>query len=243
MKQNSVAGKFALLSNITAAHTMLERLKSAPRGMPRIGALYGESGLGKTQAAAYAANPNTFSGVYVSCRAYETAKSLAEMICHAMGLATRGTIVSLIDEIVEELSRSERPLVVDEVDRIVETRSLELIRDIHDQAGCAILLIGEERLPAKMKRHERCDNRVLVWQPAHKCSGSDFDKLAKHYVPHVSISAELKKRVLEESNGVTRRVVINLENIASWCNVRGKNAAGDDYDGDLYNGAAPRGGR
>ena len=126
------------------------------------------------------------------------------------------------------------------VDRIRKRYgSLEVLRDLHDASSAAILLIGEEHLPAKLKRHERFDNRVLIWQPAAKCSTKDLDMLLTQYAPGIDVHAELKKRVLAESSDVTRRVVVNIENIKRWCDQNGTKQAPADCKVDLYTGRAP----
>jgi hypothetical protein len=235
----SGGGEIAPTSNISLVHTTMEALTDRAGGLPGIGVLYGRSGLGKSVGAAYASHPAGFNGIYVSCRSYETKKSLAEQICKAIGILPKGNIPSIVDAIVEVLVISGRPLIVDEVDYIVESRTLELLRDLHDVSSAAILLIGEEHLSGKLKRHERFDNRVLVWQPAVACTGTDFDLLAKQYTPGISFDAQLKKRVLAETHGVTRRVVVNLQNIKRWCDAKGVKDAPADCDVQLYTGNAP----
>lgn len=232
-------GSIASTSNIALVHSTMDALIQRAPGLPGIAMFYGASGLGKSFGAAYASHPAGFNGIYVSCRSFETKKSFVEQVCKSIGITPRGNIPAIVDEIVQVLVLSNRPLIVDEVDYIVDSRTLELIRDLHDAAGAAILLIGEEQLPAKLKRHERFDNRVLIWQPAAKCSGADFDALARQYVPGIEIAPELKKRVLAETGGITRRVVVNLENIKRWCGAQGITTAPADAAVDLYTGAAP----
>lgn len=239
MATTSGGGVIAPTSNIGLVHNAMEALTTRATGLPGIGAFYGRTGLGKSFGASYASHPAGFNGIYVSCRSFETKKSLAEQICKAIGITPKGNIPAIVDAIVEVLSLSGRPLIVDEVDYVVDSRTLELIRDLHDASGAAILLIGEEHLPAKLKRHERFDNRVLIWQPAVACTPNDFDMLVKQYSPEIRIDPELKKRVLAETQGVTRRVVVNLENIKRWCDRQGTKEAPADCNVDLYTGRAP----
>lgn len=239
MATTSVGGMIAPTSNISLVHTTMEALVDRADGLPGIGAFYGRSGLGKSVGAAYASHPAGFNGIYASCRSFETKKSLAEQICKAIGITPKGNIPNIVDAIVEVLAISRRPLIVDEVDYVVDSRTLELVRDLHDASGAAILLIGEEHLPAKLKRHERFDNRVLIWQPAVACTAADFDLLARQYAAEIKIDPELKKRVLAETQGITRRVVVNLENIKRWCDRQGAKEAPADCGVILYTGRAP----
>lgn len=239
MASASTGGVIAPTSNIGLVHTLMESLTTRAPGLPGIAAFYGRSGLGKSFGAAYASHPAGFNGIYVSCRSFETKKSLAEQVCKAIGITPKGNIPAIVDAVVEVLSISNRPLIVDEVDHIVEGRTLELLRDLHDASSAAILLIGEEHLPAKLKRHERFDNRVLIWQPAAACSIKDLDMLLTQYAPDIELHVDLKKRVLAESANVTRRVVVNIENIKRWCDQNGTKQAPADCKVELYTGRAP----
>jgi DNA transposition AAA+ family ATPase len=239
-KMATTAGSaIAPTSNVALVHTLMDQLTQREPGMPGIGTLYGPSGYGKTVAAAYASHPAGHNGIYLSCRSYDTKKSFVEQICKSAGIQAKGPIAHVVDDIVSLLAVTGRPLVIDEVDHIVESRILELVRDIHDAANASILLIGEEALPTKLKRHERFDNRVLQHQPATKCSAADFDLLARQYIPGLAIDADLKKRVLAETAGITRRVVTSLQSIKRWCDAQGLSAAPADCAATLYTGAVP----
>lgn len=238
-KLATAGGHVAPTSNISLVHVTMDTLVERASGLPGIGTFYGPSGVGKSFGASYASHPAGFNGIYVSCRSFETKRSFADQICKAIGITPRGNIPQVVDEIVQVLVLSGRPLIVDEVDHIVESRTLELIRDLHDASGAAVLLIGEEHLPAKLRRHERFDNRVLVWQQAVRCNPADFDLLAEQYAGAIEIAPELKKRVLAETHGITRRVVVNLENIKRWCDHKGVKVAPGDADVELYTGMAP----
>lgn len=235
----TAGSSIAPTSNVGLVHTLMDQLTQREPGMPGIGTLYGPSGLGKTVAAAYASHPVGHNGIYLSCRSYDTKKSFVEQICKAAGVQAKGSIANVVDDIVSLLVVTGRPLVIDEVDHIVESRILELVRDIHDAANAAILLIGEEALPTKLKKHERFDNRVLVHQPAVRCTAADFDLLARQYVPNLGIHVELRKRVLAETTGITRRVVTSLQSIKRWCDAQGLSDAPADCAATIYTGAVP----
>lgn len=239
LKTNTVGGEIAPTGNVALMHQVMEGLTKRAPGLPGVGAFYAPSGYGKSFAAAYAAHPNTFNGVYVECHVYDTMKSLVESIAKALGLNIKGTIASQMGQIVEALALSNRPLILDEADVLVDSNRLELVRNLHDASGAAVLIIGEQDLPAKLKRHERFDNRVLIWQPAVRCTKGDLDLLAKQYCPSITIADDLKKRVLAETDGVTRRVVTNLVNIKRWCDAQGVKDAPADAAVQLYTGAAP----
>lgn len=235
----TTGGEIAPTGNVALMHQVMETLTKRAPGLPGIGSFYGPSGFGKSFAAAYASHPAGFNGVYVECHVYDTMKSLVESIAKALGLNVKGTIANMMGLIIEALALGNRPLILDEADVLVDSNRLELVRNLHDASGAAVLIIGEQDLPAKLKRHERFDNRVLVWQPAVRCTLADLDLLAKQYAASITIAPELKKRVLSETDGITRRVVTNLVNVKRWCDAKGTKEAPADADITLYTGVAP----
>jgi hypothetical protein len=235
----NTGGIWAPLSNVLLAASVMERLQNSSPSLPRMASLYGNSGLGKTMAAAYVRNK--YNGVYVECRSFFTKKTFMEALCRELGLRPGRTIGESFDAIVEELHASNRPLLVDEVDHVVETKILEIIRDIHDASRTPIMLIGEEQLPRKLTRAERFHNRVLVWQPAQPATDKDAALLAKFYCPGVEIADDLLKRIHERSRAVARRICVNLDMVRDVATKEGLQRVDLASWGtrDFYTGDAP----
>jgi hypothetical protein len=101
-------------------------------------------------------------------------------------------------------------VILDEMDHLVKKLMVEVIRDIHDATGVAILMIGEEALPAKLKEWERFDNRILVARAAEPASADDALLLRNHYGLASLIADDLAIYFAERCRGVTRRIVNNL---------------------------------
>ena len=147
----------AQISNVENASIAMERLLNRKPGSPGLGVLYGFAGDGKTIASNYVCN--LYRGYYVQVRSAWTRKVLLEKILAEMGVAkASGTLSQLLDQVAEQLAASGRPLVIDEADHAIKSDALvELIRDIHDAAGnAAILLVGEEQMPQKLGAGSAC---------------------------------------------------------------------------------------
>jgi DNA transposition AAA+ family ATPase len=206
----------AATQTIAVAATGMQTILDRSEGMPGMAALSGPPGLGKTSAAVYLTHPAGFNAVYVSCRSFETTKSLALMLLKELGVAakTHWPISTAFDHICEALIEGGRPLVVDEVDRIAEKNTIELLRDIHDIARTPLFLIGEEHLRQKLlNHHERFHDRVLVWAKAMPADAADLDKLIRHYTPDVAIDPDAKAHLLQVTHGVARRIVTALNRL------------------------------
>lgn len=203
-------GAPAPLTNMALAYQTMMDLVNAGEGSPRLGLFYGYSGLGKTVAAAFCASE--FDACYIVARSIWTQSTLLESIAAELGIAQIArTDPGRLDQIIAQLSVRPRPLIIDEMDHLVQRRSVEIIRDIHDATSCPILMIGEEALPAKLTEWERFHNRILVSTAAQPATIADARSLRDMYAPYVKINDDLLRLLIERTRGITRRIVTNLK--------------------------------
>nr|WP_255542748.1 ATP-binding protein [Azospirillum sp. INR13] len=104
---------------------------------------YGPSGYGKTRAAVYGAN--RFRATYVECGATWTQAKFCRALLIQLGLPSTGTVADMAERIIDALRTSRSPLIIDEFDHVVARKYVDLVREIHDQSGAAIILIGDGR--------------------------------------------------------------------------------------------------
>jgi DNA transposition AAA+ family ATPase len=203
---------------------------------------YGPSGWGKSFSAAYTAN--RFRAYYVECKSSWTRKALLVAILKSMGIVPATTIYDMTEQISEQLALSGRPLIVDEMDHIVEKKAVEVIRDIYEGSNAAILLIGEEKLPAKLKIWERFHNRMLDWVPAQPADLEDASHLAELYSPDVEIADDLLSHIQRINKGCVRRICVNIEMIRRTALDVGKQeidlSTWNSSNRQLYTGEAPK---
>ncbi len=211
MRDKELLKGIAPLRNVILARQLMEHLSTRAPNLPGMGVLYGPSGYGKTSAVASVAA--TFGAVYVACRSYFTRRSFLLSILEEMGVKPGRTVHDMVGLICEQLALSRKPLIIDEVDHIVERNLVELMRDIYEGSGAAVLMVGEEKFPVKLKRWERVHNRVLNWQMAQPSDLDDARKLVKLYSPDVPIGDDLIRRIVQETRGVTRRICVNIETV------------------------------
>jgi DNA transposition AAA+ family ATPase len=211
-----INGTIAPLSNVSLFAALLDRLVNAPQHLPRIGTFYGPSGFGKTFSATYGAH--RYNAGYVEFGDSWTKRRFLQAVCVELGMDTSGTNSALSDRIVESLALNPRPMIVDEADIAMRKGCLELIREIHDKAGNAWALLGEEKLPSEMAlTSERFHNRVLAHQAAQPVTLGDTVQLAHLWCPDLKIAEDLLQRILDLANGRVRRVVVNLDGVRETC--------------------------
>lgn len=201
----------APLANVGLCTGALDRAMSRAAHLPGMVCFYGPSGWGKSTAAAYTANRSR--AYYVECKSTWTKKATLMAIIHEIGIPSPKTIYEMTDAICEQLARSGRPLIIDEMDHLVEKSAVEIIRDLYEGSGAAILLIGEERLPKKLEKWERFHGRILDFIPAQPADIEDARHLARLYCRHVAIADDLIAKIHEASAGSARRICVNLERV------------------------------
>lgn len=216
---NQPTGMWAPLSNISLLANAVERAMNRAPNLPGIVVMNGPSGFGKTMAATYC--QNKFDGLCIELSSFCSSKNLMAMLLREAGIVAEHRLADMFDQLIQELRLSRKPIFIDEVDHIAETKALQIIRDIHDKAQCAVVLIGEERLPQKLQRTERFHNRVLVWQPASAASERDTHQLARFYSPSVEIEDDLLKALHKDSKSIVRRICVNIDAVREFAHTHG----------------------
>lgn len=229
----------APIANVGRCMAALNRAMDRKAHLPGLITFYGPSGWGKSTAAGYVAN--RYRAYYVEAKSSWTRKALLLAICREMGIDPAKTIYDLTDQVSEQMALSGRPLIVDEMDHIVDRNAVEVVRDIYEGSNGAILLIGEERLPSKLKAWERFHGRMLEWVPAQPASLEDASHLAGLYCSDVAIEADLLGQIHHLSGGSVRRICVNVDLVREEALKNGWDSVDLDAWGDreLYTGDAP----
>ncbi|MDD3465993.1 MAG: AAA family ATPase [Campylobacterales bacterium] len=172
--------KFIETQNYIRLMESFARLKHLPKTAPKIGLGYGNFGLGKTFALErITANENA---VLMRAAQVWSKKSVLEQLCGELGLATTDGPARMYQRVLEEIRREPRPIIVDEVDAILRGDKygvLELFRDIHDETGVIVFMIGMEEANAKLKRHRHYYSRVVEFVEFKVITKEDIEKFCE----------------------------------------------------------------
>jgi DNA transposition AAA+ family ATPase len=231
---------FAPLRNVTLLMQLYHRLRDRGPQLPGFGVFYGDSGYGKTRAAIYLQNKTR--GLRIEIGESWNRKTFVSAILKECGVhAPRGTVSDLMADAILRLAETpDRPLIIDEADKLINKGLVELARELFEGSQVPVILLGEELLPKKLEPFERVHNRILEWTPAEPCDLSDVRHLAKLTAAGLSIPDELLERIRSESRGVARRVDVNLARLAEWARGKGLSTVTPAaYDGGFYTGVAP----
>lgn len=212
-KTPSGMGMTAALRNISILDSLALQVIERPDHLPGIVTFSGPSGFGKSTAAAHVAGRH--QALYVEVRSTWTRRALLEAILQSMGIKAGATICKMVDQVSDELATSQRPIILDEFDNAVAQNLVELVRDIYEQSKAPFILIGEEMLPQKLQKWERFHGRIMDWAQAQPANLDDARILNRHYARDIKVEDDLLSVLVEQARGSVRRIVTNLERIAT----------------------------
>lgn len=235
-----VASGIAQITNLGLCDLAIERALSRSANLPGLVCFYGPSGYGKSMAANHVANSRRAR--YVQAKSVWTKKHFLKAVLFEMGIKPAATVAEMADQVAEELATSGRPLIIDEMDHLVDRNAVELVRDLYESSQAAILMIGEEGLPAKLKKWERMHGRVLAWVPAQPVTLADARQLTSLYCPRTEVADDLLSRLIDLAHGSVRRVCVNLERIQEEASIAAVKSMDLATWGkrELYTGEAPK---
>jgi DNA transposition AAA+ family ATPase len=212
-------GSLAPLTNVLMFTGMMDRVASRHSSLPGMGAFTGFSGDGKTSAATYAANKT--QAYYIEVGSTWTQAKFCQALSIELGIPPKGTIAAMVDGIISNLAITQRPLIIDEFDHVVNRKYVETVREIHDKSGAPIILIGEEMLPDKLRQWERFHNRVMYWEQSQPCDLGDADILCTIYAPGIEVAPDLLQKIVDQANGNTRRIAVNIDRARELAELEG----------------------
>lgn len=171
------------------------------------GLLYAQAGTGKTTTIKHYAQqyPDT---ILIEADVTDSPSVVLKAIAKKIGASTAGSLNDIKEGILEKLTDSGRMIIVDEAEQL-STKSLEILRRLHDKAGIGLVLVGMPRLLSNLmgKRGELAQlySRIGLHLPLpEKVANNELSQIARATLPSLPENA-LKELVLMV-NGSPRRL-------------------------------------
>ena len=127
-----------------------------------IGLAYGDFGLGKT--ITLEKIRDEYGAIFLRQTQSWTPSSVRTLLAEHLIIDTKGKNPIVVqDEIVNELLSDPRPIIIDEIDGLLNADRfsvLEFFRDIHDLTGNPLILVGMEGSKARLKNHRHFFSRI-----------------------------------------------------------------------------------
>lgn len=203
-------------------HAVAGALKAQSSALPALAVVSGRPGAGKTTA--IQSLIGHYDVCFVRVRAITTVGSLLSSFCRELSLDARRSNPDKLQAIIEELREAPRIVLIDEVDRLTraDERLIEILRDIHDEARVPVILVGEEKIQAKLTRWPQLYSRIdkhIVFGPLDM---EDAALVAKDLC-EIEIAPDLIERMNEHCEGSIRRIVIALSRFEALAKGNGWN--------------------
>ena len=152
--KRKVAPKEPAFVETTVAKRVMEAI-SYCHLQGKIAVVYGDAGVGKTQAVrAYLRENSLAIGITIS-PSYASITGVNELIADQLGIRER-VARRIYAEIIGKLKDSGRVLIIDEAQHLT-VRALNHLRCMSDESGVGIALIGNEEVYTKMKGSGNAD--------------------------------------------------------------------------------------
>lgn len=114
-----------------------------------LGLIYGDAGIGKSEGIKQYEKDHGETLVIRVSKAFSREKSLLKIIARKVKVSENKKIEDMYMDIVDKLEGSEKVLIIDEAQRLPHS-SIELLRDLHDDAGIGVVFIGNHQVYSKM---------------------------------------------------------------------------------------------
>lgn len=150
---------FIKTKNVKRLIALLDEVQKLPPNIPKLALVYGEHGLGKTHSVIWWATRN--DAIYVRANNEMTQNGLLKVIVEELGERPFFFMQENFNLVLKHLRFEPKIIVVDEVDYLVENKNaIEVLRDIQDNTGVPIVLVGMGMMDKKIARFKHFDDRI-----------------------------------------------------------------------------------
>ena len=200
---------FAMTSNVELFVALANSLEKRDRGVDGMGLVYGEPGLGKTRTAIWYADK--VNAAYYRAKEHTTLRSLLEGLVVELGQAPQFRTSDLYNQAVASLRENPRTVMVDEIDYLAgQGKGIQTLRDIADETGVPVILIGMMDAERKVARfshlYDRLQAHIMRFRPLSEVDVRRFaDQLCDVEVDESAIA-----EIARVSGGKLRKIISEI---------------------------------
>lgn len=209
--------------NLSQLQSAFDRLSNSVADIPRMAVIHGFAGAGKTTGTGWIAVKH--NGIFLRTSPVWTPSALLEALADELRLECGRRNHERLSAIVAVLQQNHRPVFLDDCDQLFlcndPHKLFEMIRFIHDQSGCPVALVGQERFAAKLARWEQLARRISENVQFAVLSPEDGRAIADERC-EVRVSDDLLADLYQASKGSCGRLVIGLSAIEAYARERGQ---------------------
>lgn len=205
---------FVKTKNVKSFISLANKLKNTKNNVPKIGLVFGEPGLGKTNAILWWAIQQ--DALIITAKNGMTPRWFLKDLVSELGEAPKILVADLFEQAVAKLVENPRMLIVDEIDYLINnTRAIETIRDLHDETGIPILLVGMGVVDKKLSRYKHLFDRIIE---IYKFVPFDFEdvKIIVNTLSEIPFENSAIEVIYQKSNRFRQivKLILRFENLA-----------------------------
>ena len=149
---------FVKTTNVKNFIGLVENLINKPKNIPKMGLVYGEPGLGKSQTALWLACK--YDGKYLRASNLMTGRWLLKEVVKELDEIPRFLTSDNFNIVVKKLKKNPQIIFIDEIDYLMNNyKTVETLRDIHDKTECPIVFVGMSLVHKKLERYKHLYDR------------------------------------------------------------------------------------
>ena len=149
---------FVKTQNVKNFIGLVENLINKPKNIPKMGLVYGEPGLGKSQTSLWLSC--RYDGIYLRASNLMTGRWLLEEMVKELDEIPSFLTSDNFNIVVKKLKQNPQIIIIDEIDYLINNyKTIETLRDIHDETGCPIIFIGMGLAHRKLERYKHLYDR------------------------------------------------------------------------------------
>lgn len=205
---------FVKTKNVKNFSGAINNLIDKSSATPKMGLIYGAPGLGKSHTAIWWATKN--NALYVRAQHKMNTKWLLKEILSEIGEDIKGNISTLSNQCKMRLKLNPHVLIVDEIDYLLGSENtIEVLRDIHDNVGIPVVLIGMQNSKNKLGKYQHLYDRLSEILEFQSFSKEDVDIIVDE-LSEIKITDDAKQIIFENTNRFRQLIkdISLLENLA-----------------------------
>lgn len=149
---------FVRTQNVKNFIGLVENLINKPKNIPKMGLVYGEPGLGKSQTALWLACK--YDAIYLRATNLMTGRWLLEELVKELDEIPKFLTSDNFNLVVKKLKQDPKIIFIDEIDYLMNNyKTIETLRDIHDETNCPIIFIEMGLAHRKLERYTHLYDR------------------------------------------------------------------------------------
>ena len=149
---------FVKTTNVKNFIGLVESLINKPKNISKMGLVYGEPGLGKSQTALWLACK--YDGIFLRASNLMTGRWLLEEMVKELDEIPRYLTSDNFNLVVKKLKQNPQIIFIDEIDYLMNNyKTIETLRDIHDETNCPIIFVGMGLAHRKLERYKHLFDR------------------------------------------------------------------------------------